>query len=411
MPIDAGVLYGIVALTSAVSQAYGHYLQQRNGTFANQQELLRDLRRAEADREHHRTVLTRREQADYDSRLRVAEAEYAFTRNQRMAEVQARLQLSGQIELARHRRALENSPFREEPEAVRARAATLCGDGARPLLLVAPFRHEDHGARTGPDAPALGAARRHRWLTSPWRADAAVAEGLVVRPLIYPDVDVQTIQETLSDLPVILLHGDVQARSRVLPELTAWGLPGLQGGRVHFLLPPMTLPRPVSPGGGDEDRLVFEDHLAAVCAWTAGGLAEWFHCLRTGRPPSRHLLLPSEAVAERRLVAADGARLLDMAIVEGALAPLIGTVLQAAVLAEGGLPAEAGQTIRAVLPDLRRTVVSAPVDLGYRLSEALARCDDAFRHASAGVAPDLAAAVARLRVDALPYRLGLLGGG
>lgn len=239
-------------------------------------------------------------------------------------------------ELDAQRRALTNSPFADTVDVVHDRVMEATEGGARPVLLIAPFYHEEGG----PTAPGFVVALRQSWLTSRWHDDLAPLAGLLNRPLHSLDVDLQVIQQALHDLPVVLVHGQVQDGGRVWPALSAWNIaPDTGGASLHLTFPSFDLPEPDDRRG----RLELGDVLGRMFALTAGNLGDWFHLLRHGRAPQVHRMVLAEQETERRFLATSAADAYDVLLTTDQLEAEWVWVRQARTLADGGLPNIAGR--------------------------------------------------------------------
>jgi hypothetical protein len=350
-------MVAVAAVSMAIfgaSQALGHtlnwYARKKDGTFDEQQDKLARIRQQEARHAYEHMMARDAQQAEltlardqYLSQLRIEEGVLEAERARELVHVKADVYQAVQVEKERRERELVNSPFEYSLSEARDKVSERTRDGAVPVLLIAPFRYADPGYR-GPD---LDIALRQAWRTAPWAADMSVFGGLISRPLNRSDVDVQTIRLALSDMPVVLVHGHVQANARAWVQLTAWNIGDASGTRVIEVdLPPLMLPE----SGVDTQRhLEFEDSVAGAASLVAAAYADWFHTLTYGRTPRLHRLLPSDWAAERRLMAADGAALYGACVSRGLASEAQARIVQAIVLAEGGLVGEAVETVRDTL--------------------------------------------------------------
>jgi hypothetical protein len=383
------------------SQALGHVLnwhaRKQDGTFQEQQDLLARIRREESQRAFEQMMAREAQQAEltynrdvYLSELRIEEAALDHERAKELAQVKADVYQAVQVEKERRERELVNSPFDYTLDEVRAMVAERTRDGAVPVLLIAPFRYADPDYH-GPD---LDIALRQAWRSAPWAADLNVFGGLIGRPLIRSDVDVQTIRLALSDMPVILVHGHVQANARAWVQLVAWNIGDTSGTRVIEVdLPPMALPE---RGADSRLFLEFEDSVADSASLVVASYADWFHTLNYSRTPQLHRMLPPDRAAERRLLAADGAALYGACLARGMVSEARARIVQAVVLAEGGLAGQAVETVRPVL-DGR----------GLRTSELVPVAELLPRLATGTVGERLGPDIGRLRQLVLRRQLGM----
>ncbi|MER5597032.1 hypothetical protein [Streptomyces sp. NPDC002265] len=468
-PITTGTVLGVLALSQAAGHVLNWYKGKRDGSFQEQQEFLAEVREKEARRSHENLLARdrelrkdRRQEADtayeralhrdrqmaeqreqdaraaheralerdrilagaraqeatvahqrslerdlYLTKLRIEEAELAFEWSRQLAVVQSRIQVDTQQELQRLAREQANSPFAYDVEKVREKVLEKTGGGNRPVLIIAPFHYEDSGQRNGAAEPGSALGIRQAWLTSAWSLDAEPFAGLVTRPLIWPDADVQTIRTTLHDLPVILVQGQVQANTRLWLSLSAWNLGDTSGTRVvdtHF--PPMLLP---GAEAGERpsplERLAFEDHIAELVTLTAGAHAEWFHILKSGRAPRLHNLLPAGRDSDRRVLAANSAALYEVCAERGIVSPERARLTQAVVLAEGGHETRAVDVLRSSLALLGSTTAKGARD--PELADLLSRLVRLVEErADPGAKRLFATALDELREQALLHRFG-----
>jgi hypothetical protein len=248
-------------------------------------------------------------------------------------------------EMAAQERALTNSPFADTADVVHDRVVEATDGGRRPVLLIAPFYHEEGG----PTAPGFVVALRQSWLTSGWHDDLAPLAGLLNRPLEHLDVDLQVVQQALHDLPVVLVHGQVQDGGRVWPALSAWNIaPGTGGSSLHLTFPSFDLP----DAGDRRARLELGDTLGRMFALTAGNLGDWFHLLHHGRAPQVHRMVAAGEDAERHFLATSAADAYDVLLANDQLTAERVWVRQARTLADGGLPDVAGRIAATALDRL-----------------------------------------------------------
>jgi hypothetical protein len=292
------------------------------------------------------------------------------------AEVKAEVHARGEPSA----REAADSPFQIPGEQARRELAACTADGRRPAVLFAPFFDEDRATPAGSGretaaSPLFQVGLRRSLLGSAWRDDLAVAGGYVSRPLHGFDRDLSVIGGVVGELPAILVHGEVQAGRRVFVSVAAWNLTGRRpGGAVHLNFAPFDL-----PGGDVEARLAFEDGLGRLCAVVAGGMADWFHLVRFGRPPRMHRLIPEQRAGERRMLAANAAMAYGAALGEGTVDDATALAGQASVLSEVGEHEQARECVRAALDALGAlTAPMAPerVELAKAVAAAAARAGD-----------------------------------
>lgn len=258
-------------------------------------------------------------------------AEANHERTVQLEQLRSMVSIESQRIVAHEQRAIENSPFFYSPEETRRMVAAEVS-GGRPVLLFAPFYDEDR-----PEAAnGFGVALNNTWEQLAWHDSLARLGGLFRRPLQQSDVDLRVIRQTLRGLPVVLIHGDVQAGQRVWTSLRGWNLtPGI--GDDHLIkinLPRLSVPQ---PGAENGQRLEFQDGLARMCGTVAGVLGDWYHLFSTGRRPRVHLDCTDDEV--RRSVGAALAGAYEVAVTRGPTDRARARLAQARVLAESGLAA------------------------------------------------------------------------
>ncbi|MFJ1545974.1 hypothetical protein [Streptomyces sp. NPDC088246] len=274
---------------------------KRDGTYFDQQQFAHLLRENEAAAAEVRNA----EREERAAAIRAEEASrsnrYEVDRDWRQA------QISIQVKTAQDKidRDIENSPFSCTAQELREWVCEATNDGSRPALLIAPFFHDELNREGNDDGPhAFRVAIRRAWVNSQWAADVGSMDGTMKRPLRQTDLDVALLQRALSDLPVILVYGDVQAGRRVWPSLTAWNIVDSSNQSIQVNFPPLALPlNSVNEEIQRANRLAFEDELGYSTALTIGLLGEWFHLANYGRSPYIHRTLPENMGLERRAMA------------------------------------------------------------------------------------------------------------
>ncbi|MGW0778844.1 hypothetical protein ACWD01_35710 [Streptomyces sp. NPDC002835] len=278
----------------------------------------------------------------------------------------ALVQVALHNELSTRARDLTNSPFFDTADAVRELVVEATGGGKRPALLIAPFYHEEAGVHEKP--PGFQVALRQSWLTARWHDDLVPLAGLVDRPLHRLDVDVRAVQQVLRDLPVVLVHGQVQEGGRVWPSLAAWNLlPDTGSSSLHLTFPHL----PLAQSGDAAAVRALGDQLGRMFALTVGNLGDWFHLLRYKRAPRVHNLLTEGEEPERAVLATSAADSYDVLMTAGRLDTDWAQIRQARILAEGGLPDIAGRMARTTLDELARTRIEDATDRMRLLCELL----------------------------------------
>ncbi|MFD8865776.1 hypothetical protein ACFV1F_15605 [Streptomyces sp. NPDC059590] len=325
--LAAGMFRGITDLSGRLLEIYK---MKRDGSYFDQQEFAHLLRENEAAAAEIRNA----EREEYAAVIRAEEAsrnnQYEIDRDWRQAQISIQTK-AAQDKLDRD---MANAPFSYTPQELRELVRERTNNGSRPALLVAPFFHEELNREGNDDGPhAFRVAIRRAWVNSQWATDVCSMDGTMNRPLRQTDLDVTLLQRALSDLPVILVYGDVQAGRRVWPTLTAWNIVdsvNFESVQVNF--PPLSLP----PTSSDEEirranRLAFEDELGYSTALTVGLLGEWFHLAKYGRPPYIHRTLPENMGLERRAMALGLVAAYEVAIQRGRVDGALGRIQQAAL--------------------------------------------------------------------------------
>lgn len=315
------------------------YKMKRDGSYFDQQQFAHLLRENEAAAAEVRNA----EREERAANIRAEEASrsnrYEVDRDWR----QAQISIQAKTDQDKIDRDIENSPFSCTAQELREWVCEATNDGSRPALLVAPFFHDELNREGNDDGPhAFRVAIRRAWVNSQWAADVGSMDGTMKRPLRQTDLDVALLQKALSDLPVILVYGDVQAGKRVWPSLTAWNIvdSGNQAIQVNF--PPLALPR----NSADEEirrtnRLAFEDELGYSTALTIGLLGEWFHLANYGRSPYIHRTLPENMGLERRAMALGLVSAYEVAIQRRRVGGITGRIEQAVLCRDAQFTDEA----------------------------------------------------------------------
>ncbi|MEV4383545.1 hypothetical protein [Streptosporangium sp. NPDC049644] len=268
------------------------YKVQRDNSFYDQQKLLADLKEEDA---RHVGV-------------------QASTEQYRQEEIGVLIKSA----LATPEKILEKSLFLPSADKVRSIAGQAAIQRGKPILLIAPF---SEGLTEFKDVDAsFRISLRRNWLNQPWQSDMIPMDGLLGRPLSGTDLDVSLIRQTLSNIPIVLVYGEMQRNRRIWASVVAWNIAeSTEQSLVHVTLPPFSIPS--ASAGFDSlsptQRLEFEDALGRAIAITVGVFGEWHHLLRYGRTPRLHRLLPVEMKNERRSIAAGFAAAYDLAVERG----------------------------------------------------------------------------------------------
>ena len=133
---------------------------------------------------------------------------------------EVRVRLLEEEKAERRRREVDDSPFGRSPDEVRQLVLTQTDNGREPALLIAPFTRDPDAT----DKPTYRLAVSTSWNRVRWRSYLQLIDGLIVRPLHRGDLDLYIIQQILDQIPVVLVHGGIQADRRVWPEIVTWNL-------------------------------------------------------------------------------------------------------------------------------------------------------------------------------------------
>lgn len=327
----------ILGISNAVGHVLTWYSRKQD---REQRQQFADLRAQESKRAYADMLARDQKQAEFALERAQAESSMRIEEAHVMADIKQAMEIEGE----RRHRELANSPFEYSLDEAHQMVAEHTRDGAVPVFLIAPFQYD----YPTDGVPVFTTAVRRTWAMDPWSSDLAVLDGLITRPLKWLDVDIRTIRRALHDLPVVAVHGHVQANARLWISVTAWNLGDASGTRVLDMnLAPLMLPAP------EEDtiqrRLAFEDAAASAVSLVAGAYGDWFHILRSGRLPRMHTLLSAELDPLRRSLAADGAAMYAATVSRGLASGTRAALAQAVILAEGGLLDDAVAAARAVL--------------------------------------------------------------
>ncbi len=184
------------------------------------------------------------------------------------------------------RRAEENSPFLDHPEAPREAyyKEFLSRGEKQPLVLVAGFYHD-----TIPnEADAKGGFLSFKEAISE-TLDRTLSQfvikrsGYFKRPLRRQDRDIDIIREAFSDIPTILIHGNIKANIEVQPIITLWNLPGCHQDRPYkFPLEPLKIEQQnLDPGW-----LGIREKVAKEVTAVVGMLSDTYHLIVNGKRPN-----------------------------------------------------------------------------------------------------------------------------
>jgi hypothetical protein len=275
----------------------------------------------------------------------------------------------------RRRREIDDSPFGLSAGEVRRLVLAETEDGREPALLIAPFLRDPAAA----EKPTYRWAISNIWHRAGWGTYLRTFDGLIGRPLHRGDIDLLAIRQILDEIPVVLVHGAIQADRRVWPEIVTWNVidsvprselgKGLSGSVRAFRI---SLPMIEMPAASERDaadaELEMQDTLAGLCTLTAGMLGDWFRTVQYGLTPALHKLLPDRG--SKQLAAMAGAHALDIAAEYGRLNRATAHVEQAQICVEAGLNEAAIQYLDKVIALLKapsRGGPALPIELQRRL--------------------------------------------
>ncbi len=330
--ISPGLFSGLFGLSGNLLALYK---MKQDGSFRAQQELLHSLRDQESESSHDRTLERDGQAADNKLRELGASAEYEARRDWRLAQIGFDVkQLQGRLD-----RELEEAPFAFTSDEFYGLVHQATAGGRVPALLIAPFVRDNLSGQENDSGPhSFRVSIRRSWLRESWSNDLIPLDGILKRPLRNTDLDILIIQRALRDLPVVLVHGEVQSNQRAWYSLHAWNIidsPELRSVQMNF--PPLSLPQAGSPEEQAASLLAFEDELGGSTAIIAGLIAEWFHLVKYGRRPRLHTLLPDSMGPEQRAIAAGLAASYEVALERQRIDTLTARVGQAQVCWEAGL--------------------------------------------------------------------------
>jgi len=338
----------INGITNISDQLLELYKIRRDGSFFEQQAFSSKLREYEAAAADERAV----KREVLMARLGEQRAQADHTRDASSQLLSAYIQVALQRELKRDAQLLENAPFDYNHAQLANIVTQETENGAKPALLIAPFFSDELSvAEADGGPPTFRVAIRRSWMRCPWSNDVTLLDGLLTRPLRKTDLDVLSIRETLRELPVILIYGEIQRQNRVWCSISAWNIaPPYTGQSITMNLPPLPFPQ---TDMHTSERIEFEDALGWAVAVTSGLLAEWFHLNKTGRTPTLHRRLGADTISLRE-VGPGLAAAYDVAIENGVVDLVAGRANQAILLSDSGYNEAALDILKVVAEKLER---------------------------------------------------------
>ena len=268
------------------------------------------------------------------AQLKEEEAAAAQLRETERDWRQAVVSVEVKAELDRRERQIVNMPFSHPVEDVEQLVRTATQDGQRPALLIAPFHNERSIGKEDGEPHTFRTALRNSWRATPWFEDLACLDGLISRPLSKTDVDVLQIRQSLIDLPIVMIYGEIQGDTRVWASIAAWNLTGSDQSWLHIAFPALTLPHDDGGRDAQQARLDFEDLLGAQVTLSAGVLGQWFHLVRYGREPDLNQAFRSIPQRERLAISAGLVAACDSALERGVVDIRSSKLWQARLYAE-----------------------------------------------------------------------------
>ncbi|MEV6695378.1 hypothetical protein AB0M35_28320 [Micromonospora sp. NPDC051196] len=280
-----------------------------------------------------------------------------------------------------------NSPFASTEDKVRQDVETITHGGREPVVLFAPLHRLCRTAKVDDERSGHLLPMHYAWEASPWRDTAQRLTGLFRRPLYNLDADALAVRQLLWDLPVILVHGDVE-RDIMRINVQAWNMTPSATGVTAPALPPSVrvvlsvgYPEPTYAVSERSKRKLNQrdEAIGAQVSVLCGMFAEWFHVTHEGRRPVLHTQLPSGAESLRPTIAAGSATMLELAAYHGRIEPLDAAVEKMLVYASGGLPDQVRDEYQRALTDLRDLASSDPqryVDLAHDVIDVLEQAGD-----------------------------------
>ncbi|MFC7247358.1 hypothetical protein ACFQO7_33210 [Catellatospora aurea] len=369
----------VQSLLSLSGHVLDLYKYKKDGTFAEQQQLVAALQ--QQDREQIAAHAAEVESMQSDTRIREGGL---FRQLDLQVEVgRTNIDLHRQLVARRLQREDERALFRNnDPETVRQSVVEITMGGSRPALLIAPFHRDDLTTEQNQTAiPSFRMNIRRQWITKPWSEDLGCLDGALARPLSDTDADVLAIRRVLADLPVVLIYGDIQSQQRVWASIVAWNIAEIEDGpSINLNLGPIRMPQGQDP----TLRIEFEDTLGDMMSMAAAIFAEWFHVLRQGRVPRFHEHFRNGYLNLAR-AGAVYAVAYDVAIRRGQLSEVVGRIHQADMFAAAELPDKAVEAARRAVELAESCLDIVPVREMRRLCALLVEAGDGHKAKEAGL--------------------------
>jgi hypothetical protein len=300
------------------------------------------------------------EQQEFKSRLREREAAIAAQQQDQSAAAAdwrgLEVALATLSQTDRLNRILAANPFRLSIEDTKQLVYDASSDGTRPVLLETPisaykdvirsFKHEILDLDIG-----------NRWSRHPCAEDVSALSGVIDRPLRHQDLDVQIIATSLSEVPVILIYGQLKADSTLWLSVYAWNIVAKSAKRdpLKIALPSLRLPDvpPTSP-----ELRVWKDEVCSRIVTIIAMLAQWYYLVNCGRKPTLDKLASLAGGSEvRALLARQLIAAYEILAFEHSSADI--RLDQAELYADAGMNAQASVFALSILDHVRAQTTEA----------------------------------------------------
>lgn len=228
------------------------------------------------------------EQREFESRLHEREAAVAAEQQSISSAASdwrgLEIQLATLSQTDRLSKLLAANPFRLSPEDAKEVAWQASDGGAKPIILEAPI---GVGGRVlgADDDQLLELDVTDRWSRHPCSTDATPLGGLIDRPLKNQDLDIHMIANSLSSVPVILIHGYVRSDRSLWLSACAWNVITRESRSEQLKIGLPGAPLPALDG--DQIALQrWKDEIGTRATTIVAFLSQWFHLVRHNRKPT-----------------------------------------------------------------------------------------------------------------------------
>ncbi|NET84110.1 MAG: hypothetical protein F6J94_19975 [Moorea sp. SIO1F2] len=188
----------------------------------------------------------------------------------------------------------QNSPFYDGIETTYRNLKTLYEQTKLPIILVSPFWDDSISKPLGEQGGYVDFrnAFNSAYRQAPWNDIASKQDGYFKRPLYQTDRDVNYIYSVLSDIPVILIHGNIQGVhgahqqvQRIHPHITFWNLlPDQQEGYTSLDLRFFPFQLPIGTGNSPDSyqkmgeySLYLQDTVGKYLSKAVGLMSAFYH--------------------------------------------------------------------------------------------------------------------------------------